>query len=74
MKIRDAQDWPVSAELHRMHCTCWLCRPYTTEADPRLDATALGKLTVAGFLVATVIACVIDPTGMAGLLRDMVGL
>ncbi|WP_267348733.1 hypothetical protein [Sphingomonas sp. GM_Shp_2] len=74
MKIHDASDWPAPAGIHSMDCTCWRCRPYPAQIDPRLDSTTLGKLTVAGFLCATVIACIIDPPGMAGLLRDMVGL
>lgn len=74
MKIRNARDWPAPAGLHSMDCTCWRCRPDAAGIDPRLDSTALGKLTVAGFLCATVIACIIDPPGMADLLRDMVGL
>ncbi len=66
MKTREAQDWPAPATLHSMHCTCWRCQPYAPAVDPRLDSTALGKLTAGGFLFATVIACIIDPTGMAG--------
>ncbi len=74
MKTYDLQHPPLRVELHDIDCVCPSCRPYAPCDDQRLDATALGKLTTFGFLVATAIAAIIDPTGMAGLLRDMVGL
>ena len=54
--------------VHAQDCECRECQP------DRLDAQAMALLTIAGFLVATAIALVIDPSGMVALLADMVGV
>ncbi len=65
---------PLTLHIHDMDCGCSVCRPASPSADDRLDAVALGQLTALGFLVATLIALIIDPTGMLALLADMIGL
>lgn len=59
---------PFVAEIHLEGCECVHCEP---TVPPRLDAPALGRLTLGAFAFGTAIAVMIEgPVAVAGVLRD----
>lgn len=61
---------PMVVELHDHDCDCCHCEPYRPSAPPRLDAVALGKLTLAGIAAGHAVAIAI--WGPAAVLRVLV--
>lgn len=47
---------PMVVELHEQDCECAVCEPYRPSIPARLDAIALGRLTLAGIATGHAIA------------------